>query len=130
MLGEIFKKFNIQNAFSDILGQNKAKKQVLSALIMNRHIILVGPPGIGKTTFAKNVAKLLPELKVNDCSFHCDPNNPFCPECLSSKPKIKVMKGVERFVRIQGSPDLTVEDMLGDIDPIKAMKFGPLAVES
>ena len=77
MLGEIFKKFNIQNAFSDILGQNKAKKQVLSALIMNRHIILVGPPGIGKTTFAKNVAKLLPELKVNDCSFHCDPNNPF-----------------------------------------------------
>ena len=130
MLNEIFKKYKVKTAFEDILGQDDAKKQILSALIMNRHVILVGPPGIGKTTFAKNVSKLLPELKVNDCSFHCNPSKPFCPECLSFKPKVKLLKGIERFVRIQGSPDLTVEDMLGDIDPIKVMKFGPLAVES
>jgi len=35
-----------------------------------------------------------------------------------------------RFTRIQGSPDLTVEDLLGDIDPIKALKFGPLSIEA
>ena len=34
------------------------------------------------------------------------------------------------FVRIQGSPDLTAEDLIGDIDPIKAMKFGPLSIEA
>src|SRR3989344_8130867 len=34
------------------------------------------------------------------------------------------------FVRVQGSPDLAVEDLLGDIDPLKALKFGPLSIEA
>ena len=131
MLSETFKQFKGKDAFIDIYGQEEAKRQILSALIMNRHIVLVGPPGIGKTTLAKNIAKLLPEAKVNDCNFHCIPDKPFCPECkISGAKKTKILKGEERFVRIQGSPDLTVEDLLGDIDPIKAMKFGPLAIES
>ncbi len=130
MLGQIFKRYKEIDPFSEIYGQNEAKKQTLSALIMNRHVILVGPPGIGKTTFAKNIARVLPDANVNDCNFHCDPSKPFCPECRKNKVKTKILKGEERFVRIQGSPDLTVEDLLGDIDPIKAMQFGPLAVES
>ena len=130
MLSETFKKYKGKDPFLEIYGQEEAKKQILSALIMNRHIILVGPPGIGKTTLAKNIAKLLPQLQVNDCNFHCEPEKPFCPECRKEKSKVKTLSGEERFVRLQGSPDLTVEDLLGDIDPIKAMKFGPLAVES
>ena len=130
MLSETFKQLKGKDAFIDIYGQDPAKRQILSALIMNRHIVLVGPPGIGKTTLAKNIAKLLPSLEVNDCNFHCDPKKPFCPQCKTGSKKIKTLKGEERFVRIQGSPDLTVEDLLGDIDPIKAMKFGPLAIES
>ncbi|MBS3168573.1 AAA family ATPase [Candidatus Woesearchaeota archaeon] len=114
MLTETFKKFRGQDPFNDIYGQENAKKQILSALIMNRHIVLVGPPGIGKTTFAKNVAKLLPEMEVEE---------------IITKKKNK-LKGEERFIRIQGSPDLTVEDMIGDIDPVKAMQFGPLSIES
>ena len=86
-----------KDVFSDILGQEKVKHDLKSALLMNRHVIIVGPPGIGKTTLAKNLAGLLPG---------------------------------KNFVRIQGSPDLTVEDLLGDIDPIKAMKFGPLSLEA
>src|SRR3989338_1464323 len=86
-----------KDQFTDILGQDKAKQGIKSALLMNRHIIIVGPPGIGKTKLAKNIAKLLPN---------------------------------KLFVRIQGRPDLTVEDLLGDIDPIKAMKYGPLSIEA
>jgi Mg-chelatase subunit ChlI len=37
---------------------------------------------------------------------------------------------MKNFVRIQGSPDLTVEDILGDIDPVKALKYGPLSLEA
>jgi len=86
-----------KDVFDDILGQDSVKDQLKSALIMGRNVIIVGAPGIGKTTLAKNLAKLLKKGK---------------------------------FIRIQGSPDLTVEDLLGDIDPIKAMKFGPLSVEA
>lgn len=118
--------------FTDILGQEKTKLSLKSALMMNRHIIIVGAPGIGKTTLAKNVASLLPEIDVvDDCSYHCDPKKPICPVCKTKKSlKSGKIKGSERFVRIQGSPDLTVEDLLGDIDPIKAMKFGPLSLEA
>src|SRR3989338_5745118 len=130
MLSEIFKQEKALDLFTDIYGQNSAKKQILSALIMNRHIVLVGPPGIGKTTFAKNISKMLPSLVVNDCNFHCDPKAPFCAECKSGKSKPKTIKGDDRFIRVQGSPDLTVEDLLGDIDPVKALQYGPLAMES
>ena len=87
-----------KDPFTDILGQEAPKRAVKSSLISGRHIIIIGPPGIGKTTLAKNIAHLLG----------------------TSAP----------FIRIQGSPDLTVEDLLGDIDPIKALKYGPSSVEA
>ena len=85
--------------FSDILGQEPAKNQLRSALLAQRNVIIVGPPGIGKTTLAKNVSRLLSQ-------------------------------GSNNFVRVQGSPDLTSEDLLGDIDPIKALKYGSSSIEA
>jgi len=120
-----------KDPFNDILGQELTKKQLKSALLVNRHLLILGPPGIGKTTLGKNLAKILPEITVNDCSYHCLPDHPICPECVSGKTKrTKRISGKQRFVRIQGSPDLTAEDLIGDIDPIKAMKFGPLSIEA
>ena len=121
-----------KDPFTDILGQEDAKQGIKSALMVNRHIIIVGAPGIGKTTLAKNIAKLLPDLDVVDgCSYHCTPKNPICPSCRqNAKHKTVKLEGLKRFIRLQGSPDLTVEDLLGDIDPIKALKFGPLSLEA
>ena len=93
--------------FTDILGQNAVKTGLKSALLAGRNILIVGPAGVGKTTLAKNVAKLVDSTRER-----------------SGKDQHSV------FIRVQGSPDLTVEDLLGDIDPIKAMKFGPLSKEA
>lgn len=121
----------VNNKLTDILGQEKTKTQLKSILLSGRHVIIVGAPGIGKTTLAKNVAKLLPEITVNDCEFNCLPDFPICPKCkINDNIRKKKVKGISRFVRIQGSPDLSVEDILGDIDPIKALKFGPLSLEA
>jgi len=109
ILNEELKKKLLENeSFDKILGQDTAKKQLISALLMGRHVLIMGNPGIGKTTLAKNVAEILPDFKKDG----------------------EILKGIHRFVRVQGSPDLTVEDLLGDIDPIKALKFGPLSKEA
>lgn len=106
------KAFLDKDPFDQILGQDIAKFQLKSALLTGRHLVLLGPPGVGKTTLAKNIAKLLPTITFEE-----------------NGKKVK-KTGEERFIRVQGSPDLTVEDLLGDIDPIKALKFGPSSMEA
>lgn len=124
-----------EDPLSRIIGQEETKKQFLASVVAGHDIILKGPRGCGKTTLAKEMAKLLHPLEIIEgCEFNCQPDRIACPVCRnkyssvgkkSNKIQTRRISGMERFVRIQGSPDLTVQDLLGDIDPVAAFKYSP-----
>lgn len=101
----------------------------LERAILSRHNInLLGLRGQAKTRLARKMIELLDEYMpiVDGSEINDDPFNPisrFAKELIAEKDDetpIRWIHRSERFSEKLATPDVTVADLIGDVDPIKA----------
>ncbi|MCM3869393.1 MAG: hypothetical protein ND895_01680, partial [Pyrinomonadaceae bacterium] len=108
--------------------------QLVNAILARHNIILLGLRGQAKSRIIRQLTELLDERlpviagsEVND-----DPFRPISAygrgqlELHADKLPIAWVNRDQRFVEKLATPDVTIADIIGDVDPIKAAKGGHL----
>jgi magnesium chelatase subunit I len=115
--------------FPGIHGYEQSVIPQLERAILSKHNInFLGLRGQGKTRMARMMIHLLDEFipVVSGSEMNDDPFNPisrFARDLIAEKgdeTPIYWMHRTERFFEKLATPDVTIADLIGDIDPIKA----------
>lgn len=115
--------------FKDILGYEDTVIPDIERALLSRHnILLLGLRGQAKTRIARLMTQLLDEYipAIKDSEINDDPLNPISiagrdiVEKFGDKTEIEWIHRSERYVEKLATPDVSVADLIGDIDPIKA----------
>ncbi|HEX2722551.1 MAG TPA: magnesium chelatase [Gemmatimonadaceae bacterium] len=119
--------------FRGVVGyEDTVMPQIVNALLSRHNLILLGLRGQAKSRILRALTTLLDDVipivagsEVND--------NPFAPiskyarnmldDCGEATP-IAWLERDSRFVEKLATPDVTVADIIGDVDPIKAARGG------
>jgi magnesium chelatase subunit I len=115
--------------FEGILGYEETVIPEIERAILSRHnILLLGLRGQAKTRIARQMVKLLDEYipVISGSDINDDPLQPLSyfgrktVEEMGESTPISWLHRDERFGEKLATPDVTVADLIGDIDPIKA----------
>ncbi len=106
--------------------------QIVNAILSRHNFILLGLRGQAKSRILRALAALLdPEMPyVAGCEIHDNPYAPICRRCRELVAKegdatpIAWLTPDHRYVEKLATPDVTIADLIGDIDPIKAARGG------
>jgi magnesium chelatase subunit I len=119
--------------FPGIIGyEDSVIPQVVNAVLSRHNFILLGLRGQAKTRIIRMLTGLLDEVTpyVAGCEIHDNPYRPICRRCRNliaeqeDRTHIAYLAAVDRYVEKLATPDVTIADMIGDIDPIKAARGG------
>ncbi len=122
-----------ETLFPGILGyEDSVIPQVVNAILSRHNFILLGLRGQAKSRLLRALSTLLdassPELA--GCEIHDNPYAPLCRACRELTAKagddtpIRWRAREDRYVEKLATPDVTIADMIGDVDPIKAAGTG------
>jgi magnesium chelatase subunit I len=119
--------------FPGIIGyDDTVVPQLVNAILSRHNFILLGLRGQAKSRILRGLVELLDERipVVPGCEIHDDPTAPLCSACRAriaaegDRLVIGWLRRDDRFVEKLATPDVTIADMVGDIDPIKAAQAG------
>jgi len=122
-----------ETLFPGIIGYgDTVVPQLVNAVLSRHNFILLGLRGQAKSRILRALVDLLDEevAVVPGCEIHDDPLAPICGACRAriaregDRMPIAWMPRAARYVEKLATPDVTIADMLGDIDPIKAAQAG------
>lgn len=104
--------------------------QIANAVLSKQNFILLGLRGQAKSRILRALTALLDEEMpyVAGCEIRDNPYRPLCKRCkdliaeLGDATPIAYLSREDRYVEKLATPDVTVADLVGDIDPIKAAR--------
>jgi magnesium chelatase subunit I len=122
-----------ETLFPGIVGyEDTVIPQVVNAVLSRHNFILLGLRGQAKTRLIRMLTLLLDPWMpyVAGCEIHDNPYKPLCGRCRTliaeqgDQTQIAWLGADDRYVEKLATPDVTIADMIGDIDPIKAARRG------
>src|SRR4051812_29341504 len=115
-------------AFPGIVGFDETVlPQLESALLAGHDFVLLGERGQGKTRLMRALTALLDEWSpaIEGCEINDDPATPVCVRCRRLAAEVGDELPVvwrhrdDRYVEKLATPDTSVGDLVGDVDPVK-----------
>jgi magnesium chelatase subunit I len=106
--------------------------QIINAVLSRHHFILLGLRGQAKSRILRGLTAFLdPQIPfLAGCEINDNPYRPLCRSCRDrvdsdgDAAPIAWMPRDQRYVEKLATPDVTIADMIGDVDPIKAARGG------
>jgi magnesium chelatase subunit I len=122
-----------QTIFPGIVGyEDTVVPQIVNAVLSRQNFILLGLRGQAKSRILRALTILLDERLpyVAGCEIRDNPYEPLCKRCRDliadrgDATPIAYLSPDDRYVEKLATPDVTVADLIGDLDPIKAARGG------
>ena len=117
-----------EEIFPGIIGyEDTVIPQVENAILSGQDIIFLGERGQAKTRMARSLVNLLDEVipVIDGCEINDNPFEPICKACrdkveeLGDDVAITWLPRDRRYGEKLATPDITISDLIGEVDPVR-----------